>query len=250
MRIYAIGDIHGRYDLLHRALDVIYDDIKTEGLTKAQYKIVFLGDYVDRGPDSFEVIETLLDAQAYDRNIICLMGNHERMMLEGVTNAYSGSRSIWYENGGIETMESYGGVNGNITTNDPKHYVPDSHMAWLKSLRLSYETDHYFFVHAGINPDLPLDRQKEKDLLWIRWYFLNTHNRPLPKHVVHGHTPHQYDVERRNKPTRRTNLDSGAVWTNVMLIGIFDEDVKTDGPVSYIQLEGTEGAIDITEIIV
>lgn len=248
MRIYAIGDIHGRYDLMYQALNVIYQDINDLGLT--DYRIVFLGDYVDRGAESFEVIETLIDTQKDDDNVICLMGNHERMMIEGVTNAYTGSRSIWYENGGIETMESYGGVNGTIITNDPLHYIPDEHLAWLKGLKLSYETDHYFFVHAGINPDLPLDRQKEKDLLWIRWYFLNTHNRPLPKHVVHGHTPHQYDVERRNKPDRRTNLDSGAVWTNVMMIGIFDDAVKTDGPIGYIQLEGTHDEIEITEIIV
>ena len=151
MHIYAIGDIHGRHDLLVQALNVIYQDINDRGLK--EYKIVFLGDYVDRGPDSFEVVETLIDAQFEDKNVVCLMGNHERMMLEGVTNAYTGSRSIWYENGGIETMESYGGVNDTIITNDPKHYVPDSHISWLKNLKLSYESEHYFFVHAGINPD-------------------------------------------------------------------------------------------------
>lgn len=242
--IYAIGDIHGRFDLLVKALNTIHlrdDPDKT---------IVFLGDYVDRGAESADVIDRLIELEKYSggMKVVCLMGNHERMMLDALENGNSyGYMSSWLMNGGHETLESYGAAGNGVVSNAPMHHIPQSHIQWMKKLPLYYETEKYFFVHAGVNPDREFDNQKEKDLLWIREYFLKTDRGPTTrKHIVHGHTPHEYDSARVKHKHRRTNLDSGAVWTNILTIGIFDE-AKGGEPAGYIFLEGTHDEITVKE---
>jgi len=244
-KIFAVGDVHGRFDLLKKAFDAI-------GPLDADKRIVMLGDYVDRGAESAECIDFLIAAQASNteaQELVCLMGNHERMMLDALINGSNyGYMSSWLMNGGIETLESYGAaIPGGIVTSDPLRYIPTEHVDWLNGLPLSYETDNLFFVHAGVNPDRPLNDQKEKDLLWIREYFLKTdRGSAQEKHIVHGHTPHPHDNARFAHAHRRTNLDSGAVWTNILTIGIFDTDIE-GGPIGYIFLEGTHEEITTRE---
>lgn len=243
--IYAIGDIHGRFDLLVKTLNTIHQ------IDDPDKTVVFLGDYVDRGPESADVIDRLMELEARPGNmkVVCLMGNHERMMLDALENGNGyGYMSSWLMNGGLETLESYGAASSDgVVSNAPLHHIPISHIKWMKNLPLYYETDNYFFVHAGINPDRALDNQKEKDLLWIREYFLKTDRGTCQeKHVVHGHTPQEYDTARFAHKHRRTNLDSGSVWTNVQTIGIFNE-TKGGEPVGYIFLEGSHDQITVKE---
>lgn len=162
--IYAIGDIHGCLESLHRLLAQIH-------LSEAD-EVVFLGDYVDRGPDVKGVIEYLLTLRG---RYVFLMGNHERMFLDFLQGK---QRPLFLHNGGTATIESYGGL----------RRIPATHMAFLDRLKLYHETQDYLFVHAGIRPGIPLQEQDENDLLWIREEFY-AHQGRHPKTVVFGHTP-------------------------------------------------------------
>jgi serine/threonine protein phosphatase 1 len=209
--IYAIGDIHGRFDLLQRALQEVARD------SAASVTIVFLGDYIDRGPQSREVVDCLMRGpeSAGDR-WICLKGNHEAMAVR----AYRAERNRghWLSNGGDETLESFGGT------------LPANVVDWFDRLPLCYETEEHFFVHAGIMPGVPLAAQDEETMLWIRGRFLDDVS-DHTKHVVHGHTP-SYRAELRHN---RTNLDSMAFHTGRLSIGRFDLRVKA-GPTRLIEI--------------
>lgn len=195
-RHYAIGDVHGRFDLLTRALDEIGD------LEAQDAKLVMLGDYVDRGPQSREVVDELIRRSADDR-VVCLRGNHEEMMVAGLEDPGAGSQ--WLSNGGSATLASYGGK------------VPPKHVTWLRSLPVSYETAHQFFVHAGVRPGVPLDSQDPEEMVWIRRRFLDS-DEDFGKHVVHGHTPARAPELRFN----RSNLDTGAFQSGTLTVGVFD----------------------------
>ena len=205
--IYAIGDIHGRFDLLRKALAAI--ERRAPDAT-----IVFLGDYIDRGPDSNAVVETLMRGpQRPGDRWISLKGNHEAMACEASTG---GNLRLWLDNGGDATLKSFGGA------------VPSDVLAWFAALPVKFETEHHFFVHAGILPGVPLDRQSEETMLWIRHRFLDD-LREHEKHIVHGHTPF-YEVELR---PNRTNLDTMAFHTGRLSIGRFDRRRK-QGPLEVI----------------
>jgi serine/threonine protein phosphatase 1 len=195
-RHYAIGDVHGRFDLLSRALDEIGD------LEAQDARLVMLGDYVDRGPQSREVVDELMRRSA-DERVVCLRGNHEEMMLSGLEDPAAALQ--WLFNGGEATLASYGGK------------PPPEHLAWLRSLPVAYETEHQFFVHAGVRPGLPLDAQKREEMLWIRKPFLDS-DEDFGKHVVHGHTPARAPELRAN----RSNLDTGAFHTGTLTVAVFD----------------------------
>jgi serine/threonine protein phosphatase 1 len=195
-RHYAIGDVHGRFDLLTRALAEIGD------LEAQDARLVMLGDYVDRGPQSREVIDELMRRSADDR-VVCLRGNHEEMMVAGLKDPDAAIQ--WLVNGGSATLASYGGK------------APPEHVAWLRRLPVSYETEHQFFVHAGVRPGVPLDSQKPEEMVWIRRPFLDS-DEDFGKHVVHGHTP-AGDPELR---PNRSNLDTGAFKSGTLTVGVFD----------------------------
>jgi serine/threonine protein phosphatase 1 len=195
-RHYAIGDVHGRFDLLSRALDEIGD------LFAQDARLVLLGDYVDRGPQSREVVDELMLRSAQGRTI-CLRGNHEEMMLRGLQDP--DTAIPWLLNGGAATLESYGGD------------VPPAHAGWLNALPVSYETEHQFFVHAGVRPGVPFEAQTPAEMLWIRGRFLDS-DTDFGKHVVHGHTPADAPELKRN----RTNLDTGAFLSGTLTVGVFD----------------------------
>jgi serine/threonine protein phosphatase 1 len=209
--IYAIGDIHGRFDLLQKALREIARD------SAGAATVVFLGDYIDRGPQSREVVECLMRGpeRAGDR-WICLKGNHEAIAWEA---SRTGRKlDLWLDNGGDATLASFGGG------------VPADVLDWFRDLPVRHETERHFFVHAGIMPGLPLEAQDEETMLWIRHRFLDD---PADhgKHIVHGHTPN-YAAEL--KPNR-TNLDSMAFHTGRLSIGRFDRRVK-GGPTRLIEV--------------
>jgi serine/threonine protein phosphatase 1 len=207
-RIYAVGDVHGRADLVNYLRNLIAADLEANPIEKVQ--TVFLGDYVDRGMDTKAVLE-LLSTQPFPTPVIPLCGNHEAMLLGFVSDHKLGQ--FWIQNGGLETLHSYGVDIGEVRGGHGfdaaavqfRALLPAVHLNFLQSLHLSFTAGDYFFCHAGIRPGIPLSQQGTEDLLWIREEFLKS-TRRYEKVVVHGHTPVQHPEIAHN----RINLDTGA----------------------------------------
>jgi serine/threonine protein phosphatase 1 len=211
VRIYAIGDVHGRVDLLDGVFSRIDADLATYPVDRPLQ--VLLGDYVDRGPCSREVIDCLL-TRGRLQELVCLKGNHESCLLNFLRNP--STLPQWQQLGGLETLLSYGVV-PNTGSCDQDHWqtatafaaaLPTSHREFLMALRSSFTYGDYFFVHAGVRPGIPLSKQKDDDLLWIREDFLLYEQR-FEKIIVHGHTPVLQPERRPN----RINIDTGAYAT-------------------------------------
>lgn len=190
-RVYAIGDVHGNLDCLTRLEAQIVDDAKG---TAGEKLIVMLGDLVDRGPQSAQVIDHILADPPDGFRRLCLRGNHEAMMLHFIQDPRRGT--IWLDNGGRETMLSYG-MPGHVALRGlaPRaveaiisRYIPKEHVAFLKDLPVLIEAPETIFVHAGLRPGLPLARQSDDDLIWIRDNYQNDYAE-FGKTVVHGHMP-------------------------------------------------------------
>jgi Calcineurin-like phosphoesterase len=227
--IYAIGDIHGSYDKLARLLE----HCRRHGGSRP-VRFVFLGDYIDRGPDSRDVVDLLIRMQASaPRQISCLYGNHEDMLINTSTE---GDEITWLHNDGDMTLRSYGV--------DSAGEIPVEHLAWFRSLPVSISDGRRLFVHAGIQPSVPLDLQQRHTMLWIREPFLSDQG-DHGQYVVHGHTP-----LRSGQPehlSNRLNLDTGAVFGGPLTAAAFD-DIAT-GPLAFITDEGLETpAPALTEI--
>lgn len=213
-----MGDVHGRLDLLDPLLDRILQDARDmEGSTRPV--LVFVGDYVDRGAASKGVIDRVIGLQAgTDFEVKALKGNHEEAMLAFLDDPDFGP--TWIEHGGAQTLASYG-VTPPILRMDTLAWekardafaeaVPPAHLAFLGALELMAVVGDYVFVHAGLRPGVPLEAQREPDLLWIRQDFLNA-ARPFEKIVVHGHTP----VEEPFLGEHRIGIDTGAYATGVL----------------------------------
>jgi serine/threonine protein phosphatase 1 len=204
--IYAIGDIHGRADLLGR----VHEEIEWDWRARpAERRLeIYLGDYVDRGPDSAAVI-AMLRVRATRSKLMPLSGNHEAMLL-GFLDGRISDRE-WLDWGGAATALSYG-VNPSkeaILSAALSRAVPLDDVHFLRALRPSFRYGPYFFAHAGVLPNRPLEEQVPDDLLWIRKPFLD-HAGPFGAVVVHGHTP---NPEPEFKPNR-INLDTGAYATH------------------------------------
>ena len=211
LRIYAVGDIHGRADLLINLLRQIDDDDIVQASGRSV--IVFLGDYIDRGPDSRQVIDLLLSC-GRTKDAVFLKGNHEtyvRRFLEDPSVL-----DEWKLRGGLETLCSYGltpSINPDQTeqkrlARELAVSMPKQHLQFLDSLDVSFGCGDFFFVHAGIRPGVSIHMQKEQDLLWIRDEFLSCEI-PFEKFIVHGHTPVEFPDIRAN----RVNIDTGAFAT-------------------------------------
>lgn len=209
LRIYAIGDLHGRADLLERLHAEIAEELAASPPERAL--IVYLGDYLDRGFGSAEVLERLLASPLPSLEPVFLKGNHEAMALAFLEDPIGAA--AWLEFGGRETLKSYGLEPPGKLDREALlelreawcRRLPPAHLHFLKGLRLKFEVGDYLFVHAGIDPSRPLSRQRERDLLWMREPFLSAKG-PFGKVVVHGHTP---VPEPENLPWR-INLDTGA----------------------------------------
>lgn len=210
--VYAVGDIHGRADLLERLLDRIWADATCDANT-----LVFLGDYVDRGPSTKAVIDLLTGLERPGWEIVKLRGNHEQILLEYLQNP--DIYQSWRNFGGTETLLSYG-VKPPVFS-DAKELqraqaafvaaLPSAHLAFLNCLETSYCVGDYLFVHAGVRPGIVLDRQVPEDMLWIRDEFL-TSDAQFGKVVVHGHSPSEQPIVRHN----RIGIDTGAYATGTL----------------------------------
>jgi serine/threonine protein phosphatase 1 len=203
-RIYAVGDIHGCAEQLANLHAIIAEDLARRPV--AAPLLLHIGDYVDRGPDTAGVIAQLLNgSRVPGTRMINLMGNHEHTMLE----ALSGERAAatdWLFAGGASALRSYG-----VDPDSPRERwaeaVPAAHLAFLRQLDLIYQEGGYAFVHAGIRPGIPLERQSRDDLLRMRQPFLYS-EASFGAVVVHGHTPVKAPVVRHN----RIAIDTGAVF--------------------------------------
>lgn len=216
--IYAIGDIHGRLDLLEQLTDAIFADVANVAC-EAKPELVFVGDYIDRGPDSAGVIDHVLALQARSDLIVhTLKGNHEDAMLGFLEDPRTGP--IWTEFGGSEALASYNIPTPELRTDMAawestrlafKAAIPVRHVEFLRGLELFRVAGDYVFVHAGLKPGVPLERQTEQDMLWIRGEFLES-NRPFEKVVVYGHTPRP---DAMIEPGR-IGIDTGAFASGVL----------------------------------
>ncbi len=222
MRLYAIGDVHGCYRELGEAHAKIAADLAAS--PAADYRIIHVGDYVDRGPDSAAVIERLASMTAADPRVVCLRGNHDQMLADFLADASAGD--VFLANGGGETLASYGVVPGRFPfrkspaalRNAFVDRMPKAHRSFIESLPLSVRFGDYFFCHAGIRPGVPLDRQDPEDLIWIRDVFL-ADDRDNGVVVVHGHTPVSSPEVRANRIDIDTGLVYGGMLTCLVLEG-------------------------------
>lgn len=212
LRIYAVGDIHGRLDLLEEMAELIASDLASRRPRRSVE--IFLGDYIDRGPQSCGVIDWLLDTPPLADERICLMGNHEDMLLAALTGPEGVAN--WLHNGGDAALASYGmNVRPFVPRKDAprlgediRNVVPDRHWGFFRGLRRMANFDPYLFVHAGIRPGCPINEQDPQDLIWIRAAFLNS-SADFGRIVVHGHTP----VDEPEIRPNRINIDTGAYFS-------------------------------------
>lgn len=194
-RIYAIGDVHGCHEKLVALVDRIDIDWDRD-------RLVFLGDYIDRGDSAFDVVDFLLELGAAHPEIVFLRGNHEAMF-DGFLAGRD--RYTYLVNGGQRTLESY--LKRGPGAKDPP--IPVRHRRFFEGLALYHETEAFIFVHAGLRPGVPLERQKPEDMLWIREKFIKS-NYDFGKRVVFGHTPFTEPLVQANK----IGIDTGAVYGN------------------------------------
>lgn len=226
-RVYAIGDIHGRADLLQELHDKIREDLTLmpQGLVAT---VVYLGDYIDRGTESREVIDLLLDEPIASAKSVYLKGNHEEAMLKFLEHPEIGPQ--WFGFGGESTVMSYGVRLSQLTgkfgyyeeiSRDLASRVPARHKAFLSDLELQYATGGYLFVHAGVRPGCPIEEQDPDDLLWIRSEFLNSRE-DHGVMVVHGHTPTARPDVRRN----RIGIDTGAFASGTLTCLVLEGNAR------------------------
>ncbi len=196
-KIFVVGDIHGCFDKLCALMDKI-------PLNEARDQLIFIGDYIDRGPRSFDVVNYMIEIKNHIPGTVFIKGNHEDML----QNYLDGSDRFTYQlNGGQKTLDEY------LTRSDNKDAfpIPSGHLEFFKSLHLYYQTDDYIFVHAGLRKKVPLESQTKMDLLWIRDEFIYS-NFNFGKRVVFGHTPFKEPLLQPNK----IGIDTGAVYGNLL----------------------------------
>ena len=212
-RVYAVGDIHGQLELLRRLRDMISEDAMVD--RRARNVVVYLGDYIDRGPDSREVVDLFLNEPLDGFEEIHLKGNHEDYMVQFLDNPDVGEN--WYLNGGDTTLISYGVDRTSITAGQDrfaamsdglKRKLPVEHLAFLRALAMYHVEGDYLFVHAGIRPGRPIEAQTGQDLMWIRDEFLSS-DADHGCCVVHGHSIKPEPDMRHN----RIGIDTGAFYS-------------------------------------
>lgn len=204
---FAIGDIHGCFDKLANlmaACDSISDGRRA--------RFVFIGDYVDRGPDSSRVVDFLIKEQLRRRDhCVCLRGNHDDLLIRAAQRDRTDADLInWWANGGEQTLDSYG-------VDDPSE-LPPAHLTWMNALPLKFADRRRLFVHAGIRPGIAISDQAEKDLMWIREPFLSS-KADHGAFVVHGHTPTKTRLPELHP--NRLNIDTGACFGGPLIAALF-----------------------------
>jgi serine/threonine protein phosphatase 1 len=218
--VYAVGDVHGRYDLLKALLGRVWGDCAQRAMGRTPV-LILCGDFIDRGPQSAEVLDTLnWLARRTDIRLHLLKGNHEQAMLEFLQQPERSGK--WLEFGGAETLMSYGvaaparggsGGEGLVRARDALlDQLPASHMLLLQRLQMMVTIGDYAFVHAGVRPGTPLANQAQSDLLWIREGFVDFEG-PHERYIVHGHS---WVSEHPQLLSNRLGLDTGAYSTGVL----------------------------------
>jgi serine/threonine protein phosphatase 1 len=195
-RIFAIGDIHGCLEKLEDLLEVIAANPKKD-------KLIFIGDYIDRGGFSREVVDYILHLKKKFKNIVCLLGNHEQMLLnylEGV------DEEMYLYNGGKSTLSGYG-IKSADFPDERKKKIPEDHLLFYRSLLPYHQTKEYIFVHAGLIPGVLIKKQATQDLLWVRHEFIDS-DYDFGRRVIFGHTPLGSPLMMENK----IGIDTGAVY--------------------------------------
>jgi len=196
-KIFVVGDIHGCFDKLCALMDKI-------PINNTRDQLIFIGDYIDRGPSSFDVVNYLIDFKKRVPGTIFIKGNHEDML----QNYLDGSdRFTYLLNGGQQTMDEY----LNRSDNKEAFPIPPEHLEFFNSLQLYYQTDEYIFVHAGLREKVPLESQDKMDLLWTRDEFIHS-DFNFGKRVIFGHTPFKEPLLQANK----IGIDTGAVYGNLL----------------------------------
>ena len=228
-QVFAIGDIHGCNSLLKK----IHKKILNKSEKAIGNKIlIYLGDYIDRGSKVEETIDTIINFNPNNFKCIFLRGNHDQMLLDFVNNKRD-SLEIWLYNGGGETLKSYCGsafneeLNNSLTREQliRKTLVknlPPRHLKFFNDLQFFYTWKDYFFVHAGIDPNRPLDNQREIDMIWTRAPEFLASDQHFERMIVHGHTPNEIVEEKSN----RINLDTGAVYPELRKLSCMFIDAK------------------------
>ena len=224
--IYAVGDIHAHTDALRPLIRDLLDDAGRSARPERPL-LVFLGDYVDRGPDSRGVIDTILALEADGPfEVVCLKGNHEDALLRMLVDADFGPN--WISNWGQATLRSYGvatppfGQEAQETARvqaELADALPRRHKDFLRRCVMSLTVGDYLFVHAGVRPGVPLDAQDDRDLMWVRYDFLES-DEDFGKVVVHGHTP----SDRPELKANRIGIDTGAVMGGLLTCAVLEED--------------------------
>ena len=229
MRVYAIGDIHGRIDLLQRVENRITQDAQSVPADMHSI-VVYLGDYIDRGPDSSAVIRHLVKRPPVTGKDIFLKGNHEQSLLDFLDDPQSVAAQ-WFDFGGIATLMSYGireapskvqAERFEELRDELAAAMPPAQLAFLRALKLSWEAGDYFFVHAGIDPRQPMDQQGPESMLWIREEFTSALG-PFERRIVHGHTI----VPAVELLPHRIAVDTGAYATGrLSCVALEGQDVR------------------------
>lgn len=214
-RVYAIGDVHGRIDLLRQLFETV--TAHSESLPPThQVHVILLGDMIDRGPDSSEVLRFVHRLAAGSSRLVVLKGNHEELLLKSL-DGYPGLLRAWMKTGGRETLQSFG-VDPDSLDENPlaaartiSAAIPREIVDWLRDLPLTARSGDYFFCHAGVRPGVPIRKQTASDLLWIRDEFLS-HTGDHGAVVVHGHSITN-NVEMLSN---RIGIDTGAYRSGVL----------------------------------
>jgi serine/threonine protein phosphatase 1 len=220
LRVYAIGDVHGRADLLKNLFALIDADLARRPSARAQQ--IMLGDYIDRGPASREVIDLIL-ARAAQHEVVALKGNHDAFVLQALDDP--AAMGDWLMMDGVETLASYGLTSANVARSRLSDLarafataLPERHLEFFRGLKSSFSCGDFFFAHAGVRPGIDLSLQAEDDLLWIRQEFLR-YGGDFGKVIVHGHSPVR-DVEFH---PNRIAVDTAA-YTSGKLTALVIED--------------------------
>ncbi|MCZ0962852.1 metallophosphoesterase [Paracoccus benzoatiresistens] len=212
-RTYVFPDLHGRFDLLCDGLFAVRSAGRAD-------KIIFLGDYIDRGPQSAQVVQRIRNGVENGLPWVALKGNHEDFMAAALIDQDQMMAGSWLMNGGAETIDSYG----------DEDMMSDA--AWMKALPTFHQDKHRVYVHAFAPEEYDLAEAPDRTVLWTR-YPKGADVGYRGKHVVHGHTPQRHGPERY---IHRTNLDCGAVFFGRLCIGVFD-DAIAGGPVDIIEVQ-------------
>jgi serine/threonine protein phosphatase 1 len=195
-KMFAIGDIHGCAQKLHELIELIAADPQKDTL-------IFIGDYIDRGSSNRDVVDYVLQLKKEFKNVICLLGNHEQMLLNYLEDE---DEEMYLCNGGKHTLSDYG-IKLSDTTGERKEKIPEAHLLFFQSLLPYHQTKDYIFVHAGLIPGISIDKQTIDDLLWVRYKFIDS-DYDFGRRVIFGHTPMSNPLIMENK----IGIDTGAVY--------------------------------------